>query len=814
MKRIFSILFALVLLVSLGLVTASPVLAGTIRYVPSVYSTIQAAIDAASPGDTIMVAAGNYDAFLVQGKTNISIIGAEGATVTTPNCYTVDIGPITGDIWVMAAVNASENINIEGINFDGTEVGIGWTSLIQVAGGGGHTVGLKTDGTVVAVGNDDDYRCGGGQRDVGGWTNIVQVAAGWCHTVGLKSGGTVVAVGGCLDGICAGQCNVGNWTGITQVAAGAAHTVGVKSDGTVVAVGNNTYGQCNVGNWTGITQVAAGDWHTVGLKNDGTVVAVGSNSHGQCNVSGPANKIQVAAGGLHTLGLRNDGTVGAVGDNTYGQCNVGNWTGIAQVAAGSLHTLGLRNDGTVGAVGRNDYGQRDVSGWTDITQINAGAYFTVGLESGGTVVAVGQNTWGQCGGAADVGIGYLDSTGRIADLTVANITGTTLGAGVAIIGDADTSVVDLSGVTVETSVAGVAILNAEASLAGCTITETDAGIVTGWPDDGFDPSTVTIQGSTIADNYEGIWVCDDSILEAHFNNIVGNTDYGVWNDGSETVDATYNWWGDASGPYHATLNPDGMGDEVSDNVDFEPWLGAESEAVTETVTNGTVDARDEADTGVAVNGTATVTIFPYTDNPRGAPSSGFSLLGKYMDVYVPDTSQVTEIEIRHYYTDAEVTAAGLNESSLRLSWWNGAAWAQCSDSGVNTASIYGYSGYMWAKIRNNTTPSLAYLQGSEFADVGYTHPTTPPGGGCFIATAAYGTDTAKELDILREFRDEVLLSNNLGAKFVSFYYKTSPPIADFISQHEVLRTVVRVGFVDPVVKILSWTHDLWSARGS
>jgi len=56
----------------------------------------------------------------------------------------------------------------------------------------------------------------------------------------------------------------------------------------------------------------------------------------------------------------------------------------------------------------------------------------------------------------------------------------------------------------------------------------------------------------------------------------------------------------------------------------------------------------------------------------------------------------------------------------------------------------------------------------------------------------------------------VLLPNSLGAKFVSFYYRTSPPLANFISQNEVLRTIVRVGFVDPIVKILSWTHNLWS----
>jgi nitrous oxidase accessory protein NosD len=87
-----------------------------------------------------------------------------------------------------------------------------------------------------------------------------------------------------------------------------------------------------------------------------------------------------------------------------------------------------------------------------------------------------------------------------------------------------------------------------------------------------------------------------------------------------------------------------------------------------------------------------------------------------------------------------------------------------------------------------------------------------PFGWCFIATAAYGTDTAKQIDILREFRDTVLLPNSLATKFVSLYYRTSPPIADFVSQREALRTAVRVGFVDPIVRILNWSHALWSAR--
>jgi hypothetical protein len=74
---------------------------------------------------------------------------------------------------------------------------------------------------------------GDGQCDVGNWTGIIQVAEGERYTVGLKSDGTVVAVG--YNGF--GQCDVGNWTDITQVAAGEYHTVGLKSDGTVVAAG-------------------------------------------------------------------------------------------------------------------------------------------------------------------------------------------------------------------------------------------------------------------------------------------------------------------------------------------------------------------------------------------------------------------------------------------------------------------------------------------------------------------------------------------------------------------------------------------------
>lgn len=70
--------------------------------------------------------------------------------------------------------------------------------------------------------------------------------------------------------------------------------------------------------------------------------------------------------------------------------------------------------------------------------------------------------------------------------------------------------------------------------------------------------------------------------------------------------------------------------------------------------------------------------------------------------------------------------------------------------------------------------------------------------GCFIATAAYGSYLDEHVITLRNFRDSHLLTNNLGRAFVSFYYRHSPPLADFLTKHDSLRAVVRMGLAPAV----------------
>lgn len=90
-------------------------------------------------------------------------------------------------------------------------------------------------------------------------------------------------------------------------------------------------------------------------------------------------------------------------------------------------------------------------------------------------------------------------------------------------------------------------------------------------------SRAVIENCTVTNNYStgpagGIRCGNNASLTIHYCNITGNNRYGIAHGGYVAIDAGYNWWGDATGPYHPTLNPGGLGDTVSDYVDFDPWL--------------------------------------------------------------------------------------------------------------------------------------------------------------------------------------------------------------------------------------------------
>src|SRR3989338_7857647 len=67
----------------------------------------------------------------------------------------------------------------------------------------------------------------------------------------------------------------------------------------------------------------------------------------------------------------------------------------------------------------------------------------------------------------------------------------------------------------------------------------------------------------------------------------------------------------------------------------------------------------------------------------------------------------------------------------------------------------------------------------------------PSKEGCFIATAVYNTPDAPQIEILRKFRDKVLLESNIGRFFVQLYYRLGPPIASFVKRYSILRAMTK-----------------------
>jgi len=88
-------------------------------------------------------------------------------------------------------------------------------------------------------------------------------------------------------------------------------------------------------------------------------------------------------------------------------------------------------------------------------------------------------------------------------------------------------------------------------------------------------SAPSVTNCFIVGGIKGVVAKNGASPQLNYNNIFNNGDYGVLNeDSTHILDAQYNWWGDESGPFDPVDNPEGLGDRVSQWVDYTPWLNS------------------------------------------------------------------------------------------------------------------------------------------------------------------------------------------------------------------------------------------------
>jgi len=196
----------------------------------------------------------------------------------------------------------------------------------------------------------------------------------------------------------------------------------------------------------------------------------------------------------------------------------------------------------------------------------------------------------------------------------------------------------------------------------------------------YNVSNVFISGNDILNNVTaGIVIADGAAAgnEAHNNNIVGN---GIGVENQDTVDdfdATLNWWGDATGPYHATANAGGTGNPVSDNVLFDPWVGDPGESDSDYFGPGESGTLNVDSTSVDVQMDGAGGSFGVTELP-GTPGGGFTGMGggqgigKTIVINTTATDGTYVAVIQMYYGDVDLTVPDpdIIEDDLRLYYYN------------------------------------------------------------------------------------------------------------------------------------------------
>jgi alpha-tubulin suppressor-like RCC1 family protein len=296
------------------------------------------------------------------------------------------------------------------------------SNVIAIAAGGEHSLFLKSNGSLWAMGWNAYGQLGDGTTDSGNYevdlaeqivaSNVTAVAAGLNHSLFLKSNGSLWAMGDNSYGqLGDGSTNYGNYltnrpeqivaSNVMAIAAGYRHSLFLKSDGSLWGMGDNAYGQLGDGNFnntnqpveivaSNVTAIAAGDQHSLFLESDGSLWVMGNNNAGQLGdptvgaTNGPdeivaSNVTAIAAGSAHSLFLKSDGSLWAMGNNHYGQLGTGNYnntnlpvqilsSNVTAIAAGYGHSMFLKSGGSLWAMGDNLIGQLGDSNYLSTNQ--------------------------------------------------------------------------------------------------------------------------------------------------------------------------------------------------------------------------------------------------------------------------------------------------------------------------------------------------------------------------------------------------------------------------------------------------------------
>jgi alpha-tubulin suppressor-like RCC1 family protein len=227
---------------------------------------------------------------------------------------------------------------------------------------------------------------------VSAWTGSTAVTWGAYHTVGLRSDGTVVATGRNGEG----QCDVSSWAGVKAVACSDYNTLAVLADGTVVSTGYQPFSELS--GWKDVTSLSAGSYGAVAISADGRVYC----SHPSLRSENLADAVAADVSTGYCAALKEDGTVVHTAVDL-------NWENVVALSASATGTLAIAEDGRILC---HWFRSRDALDFSDIpaaVALSAGATHTAVLLADGTVVTRGLDDQGQCATAAwDLGETSLD----------------------------------------------------------------------------------------------------------------------------------------------------------------------------------------------------------------------------------------------------------------------------------------------------------------------------------------------------------------------------------------------------------------------